>query len=303
MKFLRWSILGVTLLFLAKAFRDHWQEVAQIAIAPQQFAFLAIAFLVTTGAHVWSAWVWHGLLQTLGQKSSPQWVLPVYLKTNIAKYLPGNVWHFYGRIEAVKAAGSPLGMALLSVLLEPLLMAAAAVAIALVFGSAGGPLAVYPLYRYGSWLGLAAVLAGVHPRLLNPVVKILSRRKAQRTGASVPSLKQYPWQPLLGEVTFVLLRGAGFVVAIAAFVPVSARELPQLLGAFSSAWFLGLVIPTPGGIGIFETTAIALLGDTYPTALVLGALALFRLVSLLAEAVAAGFAWLLAPKITDERST
>jgi len=50
----------------------------------------------------------------------------IYLQTNIAKYLPGNVWHYYGRISAAVKAGVSGSAATLSVLLEPLLMAAAA---------------------------------------------------------------------------------------------------------------------------------------------------------------------------------
>ena len=46
--------------------------------------------------------------------------------------LPGNIWHFYGRIAATKQVGIKVEVAILSVLIEPLLMAAAALAIALV---------------------------------------------------------------------------------------------------------------------------------------------------------------------------
>jgi glycosyltransferase 2 family protein len=48
------------------------------------------------------------------------------------------------------------------------------------------------------------------------------------------------------------------------------------------------VIPTPGGLGVFETTAIALLNPYFPTAVILSVVALFRLVSILAEVVGAG---------------
>jgi uncharacterized membrane protein YbhN (UPF0104 family) len=51
---------------------------------------------------------------------------------------------------------------------------------------------------------------------------------------------------------------------------------------------LGLVIPTPGGLGVFETTAIALLKPYFPIAIILSVVALFRLVSILAEVVGAG---------------
>jgi len=61
-------------------------------------------------------------LDSLNQPVTSSQFVQIYLQTNIAKYLPGNVWH-YGRISAVKAGVSG-SAATLSVLLEPLLMAA-----------------------------------------------------------------------------------------------------------------------------------------------------------------------------------
>jgi uncharacterized membrane protein YbhN (UPF0104 family) len=43
-----------------------------------------------------------------------------------------------------------------------------------------------------------------------------------------------------------------------------------LLGAFSLAWLLGLVVPgAPGGLGVFEATAIALLQQRFSGGLVI----------------------------------
>jgi len=70
--------------------------------------------------------VWTWILYELNQPVSSSQFIQIYLKTNIAKYLPGNVWHYYGRITAAKTAGVSGSAATLSVLLEPLLMAAAA---------------------------------------------------------------------------------------------------------------------------------------------------------------------------------
>jgi hypothetical protein len=60
------------------------------------------------------------------------------------------------------------------------------------------------------------------------------------------------------------------------------------MSAFSLAWVLGLVIPTPGGLGVFETTVLGLLNPYFSTGIILSVVALFRLVSILAEVVGAG---------------
>lgn len=291
-KFLRWLILGVTLFFLLKTFHQHWQDVLEIQLRLAQLKYSAIALLVTLIAHVWSGIVWAGILKFLNQPTSLSWVLPVYLQTNLAKYIPGNMWHFYGRIRAMQKAGANLDVATLITLLEPLLMATAAVLIAIVTTEHSGLIREQnQVYQILPFLFAGTVLMGIHPRVLNPLLTLAGRLKKKPFAESHPKINQYPWLPLLGEIGFVLLRGSGFIIVIAGLVPVQMEELPLLLGGFSIAWFFGLVIPSPGGLGIFEGSAIALLSPSFPTAILLSSLALFRLISLSAEAIAAGLSW------------
>jgi glycosyltransferase 2 family protein len=56
---------------------------------------------------------------------------------------------------------------------------------------------------------------------------------------------------------------------------------------------LGLITPgTPGGLGVLEVTAIALLESYFSPGLILTVVALNRIVSILAEAAGAALAWL-----------
>lgn len=287
--YLRWVILGGTLFFLLKAFKDHWQDVAQIQIDATGWLTLLIAFSITLLAHIWAGCVWGWILLSLKQPVQYRWVLQVYLKTNIAKYLPGNVWHYYGRIWAVTKTGGSLSAATISVLLEPLLMAAAALLVALTGSQLGwvnikGDAQIWGLQI----LSLAVVCLAVHPKVLNPVIQLLSRLKGKATDTQVFQLEHYPLMPLLGELGFLGLRGTGFLVTFMALTTVHLNQILLLFSAFSLAWVLGLVIPTPGGLGVFETTALALLDAHFPVGVILSVVALFRLVSILAEVVGAG---------------
>lgn len=287
--YLRWFIWGGTLFFLLNAFKDHWQEVVAVEVSPHGWLLLGIALVTTLLAHTWSGWVWTWILKALSQPLGGWQALQVYLVTNIAKYLPGNVWHFYGRIAAVSKAGGSLGVASLSVLLEPLLMAAAALLMALL-GSGLGWMGTNHLYGGIQLIGLSAVLLGVHPWVINPVIRFLSRSQGTATNTQI---HQYPLFPLLGEVGFLLLRGTGFLLTLMALMQVAPRLIPQLLSVFSFSWLLGLIIPgAPGGLGVFEATAIALLDQSFPTGIILSTVALFRAISIVAEVSAAGLAWL-----------
>jgi glycosyltransferase 2 family protein len=294
--YLRWFILGGTLFFLGKTFKDRFAEISQITIDRQGWFYLAIALLSTLLAHIWSGWVWTLILDIFQQSLGTFKGIKVYLITNIAKYLPGNVWHFYGRISAIKQHGGSTGAATLSVVLEPLLMAAAALLVAIIstiFGFVEMSLS-FPILL-GQIIALLVVLCGIQPRILNPILHRLGNSKGDREVVPTVQLKIYPLLPFLGEIGFVLFRGIGFLFTVMALQIVSPSQIPTLLSAFSIAWLLGLIVPgAPGGVGVFEATAIALLPQaTFSQAIVLLAVALYRVISILAEAIAAILAWLI----------
>ena len=287
--YLRWIIVGGTVFFIASAIHQNWQEVAAIRITATGYLRLAIALFVTLLAHILSGWVWSWILHELNQPATGLWSIRVYLTTNLAKYLPGNVWHFYGRVIAAKNAGFSVEAATLSVVLEPLLMAAAALAIALTTGSRTNGIT--------QLLCLSAVLIAIHPRFLNPLLQLASRLKGKSQDVQSIQIQQatrirrYPVLPLLGEAGFVALRGLGFLLTLSALSPIAPTQIPLIFSAFSFAWVLGLVVPgAPGGIGVFEATAIALLNSEISTGTIIGGVALYRMISILAEVIGAGLA-------------
>jgi glycosyltransferase 2 family protein len=224
----------------------------------------------------------------LGQGATSRWGAATYLRTNIAKYLPGNIWHFYGRIQAGRQRGMPGAIVLLSVLLEPLLMLAAAVALA-VIGLPAQP--HIPQLQVAQAAMLLLVLVGIHPQFLNPILAIAGRKKAKSLDETPIVLKEYPWKPLLGEGLFLVLRSIGFLLCWGAVGEVG--QPLALVSSFSVAWLAGLVVPgMPGGLGVFESVAVGLLGAQTTPERLLWILAAYRLVNTAAEGVGAGIAYL-----------
>ena len=285
--YLRWFIWGGVLFYLIKTLKDRLAEVAAVRVDAHSWTLLAIALVITIAAHVWSGWVWTWILAVFKQPLTGFEGIRVYLLTNIFKYSPGNIWHFWGRITAVSKKGGSKGAATLSVLLEPLLMAAAALFIAIVSSTASGAIDFRGVWL--QWAGLVAVLIGIQPRILNTLLHRLSRskNKADATAAIAVKLETYPLIPFLGEIGFVIFRGVGFILTFTALQSITWQQIPQLFTAFSFAWLLGLIVPgAPGGLGVFEATAYGLLDNSqFPTEI--AAVALYRLISILAEAIAA----------------
>ncbi len=322
--YLRWFILGGILFFLTKTLKDRFIEVATLRIDAQGWLMLIGALIITICAHVWSGWIWTWIIKIFQQPLSRKEGIRVYLLTNIAKYSPGNIWHFYGRITAVGRKGGSRGAATLCVLLEPLLMAAAALFVGLTSSGLilskdiNSPISLFVLKIVDlvtsklSWLAinvdsqfllsaikilslasLIAVLIAIHPFILNQLLHRLSysKNKADASAAQAIKLDRYPFIPFLGEIGFVIFRATGFMLTFMALQSVTWQQISQLTSAFSFAWLLGLVVPgAPGGLGVFEVTAYSLLDNSqFPAEI--AAVALYRLISISAEAIAAGICW------------
>jgi glycosyltransferase 2 family protein len=291
---LRWGLIGAVLWFLGRVLWQNWQTIATVRITAQGWGLLAIALLLSGAAHCWAGAIWADILRLLQTQAqiSARWSIRTYLTTNLAKYLPGNVWHFYGRFNACKARQIPAGDALLSILLEPLLMAAAGLVVAI------GPLLLQPAPNARLMVevaALTAVLIGIHPKILNWVLRQVGGAKRQRLAIApenIPQLKRYPIRPLLGELGFVLLRGTGFVITWQSIHSLSLSQLPTIYSSFAIAWLLGLIVPgLPGGIGLFEAITIALLNPQLSPGELIVIVALYRIVNTLSEAIGAGIAW------------
>jgi hypothetical protein len=304
--YLRWAILGGTLFYLVSALIHNWDKVRATKIESWGWLFLVTSLGVTLVAHGWAGWVWGWILRDLNQPVQLPWATRVYLKTNIAKYLPGNVWHYYGRVSAAKTIGIPLSAATLSILLEPMFMAASALLLILIgsqqllskVSRAAQGVSLLNFVSFIIIFSLVSGLVAIHPGIFNPLTQWIRQLKAKVSKTTLAAqtstmhIQRYPVRPLLGELLFLALRGTGFVCILLAFQAIHPSQLLLVYTTFGIAWLAGLVIPgMPGGIGVFEAVALTLLNDFFDGGVVFSAVALYRLISILAETLGAGFVW------------
>jgi len=294
---------------------------------------LALLSLVVNGL------AWALGLAWLGHRPRWQPTVLLFLRSNLRKYLPGGVWHLMQRLAVLRQGdaadgparaespvAAPLGLSqgLVAVLLDPVVMAVAALALVACGGWQGGLAAV----------GLAPLLL-LRPRWFQPLLLRLERRRQgqlQRQGLladafeggdpsnTVPeldrvgaagsvdqarepqslslglgapgaTLQRYPLGPLVGELAFVLVRFSAFACCVLAFDGAPLLAWPQWLAGFALAWTLGLVVPgAPGGLGVFEAALLLRLGSLVPEAPLLAIALSYRLVTSLADLLGAATA-------------
>jgi len=308
--------------FVLAALLANGRQLLRIGLDPQGWLWLLLGVGLSLLSVVVNGLAWSTLLRWLGQRPLAEKPVAHYMVTNLRKFLPGGIWHLAARVQALRLGTAGLAQpvstatALAAVLLDPLLAATAALALASLGGWQGG-------------LGLLFLLplGLLNPRWLQPLLARLERRKARDlhldgpgidgpgldgsllegpllTGPSqqdpsgsglgasaplgTPQLPGYPWQPLLAEAAFVLLRFAGFACCVWAFdLQLSLGWLTWLAG-FALAWTVGLVVPgAPGGLGVFEAVLLLRLGGLLPAAPLLAVALSYRLMATLADLLAA----------------
>ena len=278
-----WITLA-SLAFIGVALQKQSGQLQELSLSQEGWCLLFLGFGLTWLSILINGSAWRILLTWMGHNPDGIAIVPLFVRSNLLKYLPGGIWHFVERVRQLRPVigGGP---ALAGVILDPLLIVAASVL----------------LMSFGGWqrgLVLVAPLPALLllPRWREPLLLRLERSKAaqlQSAGTGELELEGsgrggYPWTPFLAELVFVLVRFAGFFCCVLAF-GLSAPSAWTWMAGFGLAYAVGLVVPgAPGGLGVFEATLLLRLDGAVAEAPLLAVVLSFRLISTLADVVATG---------------
>jgi glycosyltransferase 2 family protein len=202
---------------------------------------------------------WYQLLGAGSTTASIRSHHAVYGRTQIAKYLPGNVFHLVGRQVIGRRLGHGQGRLALASLLEALLLV-------LVAGALSLPLVWHWLDQGLLWIGAFAA----------PVLALIAVRWAHRHGLALRDLAAGADRGSL-PAGLCLLRAVAlyalfFLVVAAIFwmlalsVSEASRPAIELAGSvpvIALAWLVGFATPgSSAGIGVREAVLIAALEGT-----------------------------------------
>jgi len=208
------------------------------------------------------AFGWRRLMHRLGVPVSRSWAIRAYAVSQLAKYVPGNIFQFAGRQAIGLAAGIGNGPLVKSTVYE--------LALLTIGGLLFSPL-VLPLVLTGlpNWIGWAS-FAGAAAIVLCVACRI--------GGVDFGAAATF-------YLAFLTLSGVVFVVACDLAGAPSRRELyPAIAGAYVVAWLVGLVTPgAPAGIGVREAILLVLLGGLSTGPVILLAVVIGRTITVLGD--------------------
>lgn len=285
---IRIAALVISLGFMAALVSTQWQalQTFQWQVRP---ALLALSL-----AGLWLAWllelsVWRFLLASLGGylrwgRAAQTWFL-----SNIARYIPGNIWQFLGMAELAADDGVSRVTTFASIALHQALSTAVGMVLAAVYFAVAGKGALLDAIRPFLWLIPLGLL------LCNPRFLAWSLNTLLRLAKRPPIEVTLTW-PQLGLILFGylgvwLMMGSAFAVLAGSFTPVTPQQVAALIATWAAAYVIGyLSLLTPSGLGIREGVMILLLAPLFPAPLPTIIALAARLWMVIGEVVAAAVA-------------
>lgn len=266
-RFLHWggSILALAgVVFVAFRLHSYWIQLDISKITPSAWCLVALLALIYGSANFFLSAAWWRLLRYLGTFITLAGAIRIYGISQLAKYLPGNIFHLAGRQALGMAAGIPSLVLAKSTIweLSAFVIAGSLFAwLILPLILPGFPEAASVLLLVGS----ATVLALFLRRIIGP----------------------QPMWSFVYQLFFLVISGMVFVallVLIRNGKGFAFQECLLIGGAYILAWLVGLVTPgAPAGVGVREMILLLLLKGLVAEMDLLMAVLLGRLVTVIGD--------------------
>lgn len=197
-----------------------------------------------------------------------------YLKSQFAKYLPGNIFQYATRHALGRQIGIDHGSLASAAILEAVLLISAASFVVALLGAA----LVKSLFANAPSIpAIAALLVFLIVPMISYLPWILKWQWLPRHGMGQVTIF------LIGYLVFFCVFGCLFL-AILTWSTGDLPPVPQVLSSASLAWLVGFLVPgAPAGAGLRETALTLAAGVQKEGSEVLSAIVLFRLVTLLGD--------------------
>lgn len=273
-------VLAAMLLFrkgvaLGDALGEQLASIAPISLAWSIFSY------VVGAASLGVAWVL--LVQAMSGTAANRRALYIaHLRSQVAKYLPGNVFHFAYRHAAARREGighAPLGAALA---LESVLLIAAAASLAL------GVIADPRIDRIASWARLAVSATPLVALAACIATAVMLRHRGKASAVRVV--------PAMAGA-FAIDIAFFFLAAVALRCLCTQSDVLPFMawcGWLALAWVVGYVTPgAPGGLGLREAVLVLGLSPVVGDAEAMAVALAYRLVTIVADALLAGGGFVL----------
>lgn len=275
------SILG--LIFVFKVLWDSAPGLGELSVSKYLPALALVGALFFFVQILVSSWIWQRLLGEERIRLRFDEAFIICSQSQIAKYIPGNIFQYVDRNARALTRGVSLDASLGATFLEILLVSVSGALLgsyAIFFGPAGAALAQAGL---PGWRGALGVL--VAGGLL---LAVLARRYGERARAVLSGVPKR-------TLVFAVLIYTGFFIGYGVLLALLIAELygdvavsaVDLTTGFALGWVAGFAVPgAPGGIGVREFVLQQIFGGSLGQAQAALLFLLIRLLGVFGEIAA-----------------
>lgn len=258
---------------------------------PKVIAALVLSMIVQTILLVAGCFPWLVFAQSFSGKRIPfSAAMPVYTKSNIYKYLPGNVFQYVGRNKlAADMEISHVDVACATIFDIIFCVAATGIVSLILLGSKIGEM----LSKYGKQILIVGIIAVAALAVIVIVIRLKFKDKFKEyISRYAKAFEPANRGKLVQGILYYFLQNA--VNAITYFIAIKlifgsaadTSDVIMLTGAFIFAWIVGFVtIGAPAGIGIRESVMLFVSGAQFEDRVLLFVLVI-RFASILADVAA-----------------
>lgn len=252
------ALVGVA--FVVFRIHTYWGTLDLERISFWAWFLVSVLVFIYASANIVLAMAWYQLIHGYGACLTRFHALKIYGVSQLAKYLPGNIFHLAGRQALGLAAGVPSVTLIKSTLAELLLIA---------FSGALYGVLTLPLLNVHFYFSLSVVLWFL-------IICCLTAFFRRLQGVFVA-------RAFLLQTFFLAVSGGIFVSLLMAVSNQATPGFPELVligGAYVVAWLGGFLTPgAPAGVGVRELIILFLLKENVAEADLLLATLLGRLVT------------------------
>jgi uncharacterized membrane protein YbhN (UPF0104 family) len=287
----RWltvAVLAVVAGFFVATLAARWNDVISLKwrLEPWLFAVATVLLALSYGL---VACLW-GLALGRAAGTGLATGARIWFLSNLARYVPGNVWSYVGAVELARREGVARRTTLAVMALTQVLSVGVAVA-------AGLPVLVAERARLGrpALLGALVVAAGT-------ALAVLFRRQLlDLARRRLPGFDPADLTPSAGTVVLLVagyalywaVTGLAFAALVASLYPLAPGDVPVVVAAFAAAYAAGfLALLTPAGLGVREGVLVVALASVLPAGPALVVALLSRVWMMLVELAGAAIAHL-----------
>ena len=256
LKIFKIVIIILSFWFIGEKFWEHRNWLQTSALNYELMIVIFTCSIIYGLSEFLLSFAWRRLLKICGHKDiSTKVCNRIYGKSQIAKYIPGNVFHVVGR----HILGSQAGIKNIVLAGATIYEILGLISVSLIIGFSGmivfGLNNIYfSLYQIililFSTIVLTSLITALAPYLMSLRGIVLPHRGLWNTTLNIS--KVYVFYFL-----FFLIAGLLLVIVVNLFTNININITTKLIVIFSIAWLSGFIIPgAPGGIGVREAVII-----------------------------------------------